>query len=655
MRLDFQSIYKSIKSLKPTDLPNFTILTGVNGSGKTQLLEGISGNTILVDGEMSNGRFRLFNWSNLIPNDSTSVSPSQLAQERNNHWPVFHEQIHIYRSQITTQLHQFINQRGLVPVLGNDVLKILSMSQDELLNVLGDQNIATEVYSWIQSNKANYENAIDSNFTNRAPQYKPVIDYWKRNTNKSVLHFSEDDFYESYVMTTTPVDVFQQSFSRLFTAYEKMRVDNDFREFRNRSKGEPVSFLSHEEFIARYGEPPWEFLNTVLENANLDFRVTKPVNVYEEKPYQTKLIHQRSKDELNFSDLSSGEKIIMSFALCLYYAADQRQIVQYPKILLFDEIDAPLHPSMTQSLLDTIQATLVEKHGIKVIMTTHSPSTVALAPENSLYAMEKDGYERVKKISKDGALALLTTGVPTLSIDYENRRQVFVESEYDVGYYEKIYNACRHYLEPKISLTFIASGFGKQGNCEQVKHIVGGLVSGGNRSAYGVIDWDTSNQGDERVKVLGKDKRYSIENYLLEPVFIALLLLKDSKINGSALGLDSQENYRSVSAKIDNGLLQSMTNFVAGEFLKKYPTTDSSTLSCNCVGGYSVEVPNWYLKYQGHDLEGKLKAIFPSLNQYHKESALKMAVLDKIIIEFPELLSIDFVELFKEVQNYQKQ
>ena len=60
--------------MKPVDLSNFTILTGVNGSGKTQLLEAISSNLISVDGTLSNNDknalFRLFDWNNLTPNNS---------------------------------------------------------------------------------------------------------------------------------------------------------------------------------------------------------------------------------------------------------------------------------------------------------------------------------------------------------------------------------------------------------------------------------------------------------------------------------------------------------------------------------------------------------------------------------------------------------
>src|SRR5437870_4901139 len=109
----------------------------------------------------------------------------------------------------------------------------------------------------------------------------------------------------------------------------------------------------------------------------------------------------RSGAEINFSDLSSGEKILASFALCLYYAAEKNQIARYPRVLLLDEIDAPLHPSMTQSVLAAIQRVLIAQEKVKVVLTTHSPTTVALTPESSLYKMHKDHPGVVEKATKD--------------------------------------------------------------------------------------------------------------------------------------------------------------------------------------------------------------------------------------------------------------
>jgi HsdM N-terminal domain len=94
---------------------------------------------------------------------------------------------------------------------------------------------------------------------------------------------------------------------------------------------------------------------------------------------------------------------------------------------------------------------------------------------------------RVGKVSKDKALKILTAGVPSFSVNYENRRQVFVESRNDVLFYEKIYQRLSNYLTPEISLSFISSGDSRTdkngdpvANCGQVKDIVERLRNAGN-------------------------------------------------------------------------------------------------------------------------------------------------------------------------------
>lgn len=34
-----------------------------------------------------------------------------------------------------------------------------------------------------------------------------------------------------------------------------------------------VSFLTEAEFVGEYGKPPWDFVNDILQTANLDFRI----------------------------------------------------------------------------------------------------------------------------------------------------------------------------------------------------------------------------------------------------------------------------------------------------------------------------------------------------------------------------------------------
>lgn len=61
---------------------------------------------------------------------------------------------------------------------------------------------------------------------------------------------------------------------------------------------------------------------------------------------------------------------------------------------------------------------------------------------------------KVEKVSRSAALSLLTAGVPTLSVSFDGRRQVFVESRTDAGVYELLYQRYKSHLNSECSLVF---------------------------------------------------------------------------------------------------------------------------------------------------------------------------------------------------------
>ncbi len=278
----------------------------------------------------------------------------------------------------------------------------------------------------------------------------------------------------------------------------------------------------------------------------------------------------------------------------------------FPDILLLDEIDATLHPSMIKNLLKVIENIFLAK-GVKVIFTTHSPTTVALASNDSIYVMKKDGLNRIQKTLKEKAIKILTEGIPTLSIKIENRKQVFVESEYDKKYYDNIYQILSKELNPEISLTFIESGkskIDKNGTpintSNQVQQIVSTLRDNGNHLVFGIIDWDmgvdkgNKNAKNEGVKILGERKGYAIENFILNPISIAMLLAIDKQIDNIIKidGIESikirdfpnynLETLQKISNKIVEKILGNYKNdFVALEFLDK-ESINVSKIICLC-------------------------------------------------------------------------
>ena len=89
MQLVFQKPFKSIKALLNIELHDFTVLTGVNGSGKSHLLEAIENGSIRVKGidpDNNSNHIRRFDWSNLVPNDVEEIKSYQLSQQRDIDW-----------------------------------------------------------------------------------------------------------------------------------------------------------------------------------------------------------------------------------------------------------------------------------------------------------------------------------------------------------------------------------------------------------------------------------------------------------------------------------------------------------------------------------------------------------------------------------------
>lgn len=653
MKLTFVKPHKSITSLPNVELSDFVVLTGVNGAGKTHLVEAVENGSVKIDSIALNNQtrpIRLFNWSNLVPNDSGAFAPYHITQEIYGLWKEISQHIATFREICRSQVTDALKQIGRSDLLNTDFRRLVSITETDLMATGSNSDQAKKAFQAIQNITINTTQNITSLFVKGDVNRQRLIDLFKQNTNILLVAYEEDDFFENFPTSWQPIDMFQQSFGRLFAEYQKNLLANEFKAFQS-SKGKPSKFLSDKEFLARYGEPPWDFLNSVLETANIDFRINKPME-YEDRPYEPILTEQIRGSQVKFTDLSSGERILMAFALCLYYSEDRREFVEYPKVLLFDEIDAFLHPPMTKSLLSTIQEVLIKRHGIKVILITHSPSTVALAPEESLYLMEKLDQQRLQKTTKDRALAILTVGVPTLSIDYKNRRQVFVESQYDVQLYEQIYEKLKNRLVVEISISFISAGVGGRGNCDQVKEVVEQLYHGGNRTTYGIIDWDLKNHDSERVKVLGQGNRYSIENYILDPILVVAFLLREKWIKRSMVDLSDDITYVQLT-KLDNVQLQVIADFIVNK-VRTYvqPQTKEVHSLCEYIGGQTIQLPKWFLKIQGHQLETILKDIFPQLRRFQQEPQLKREILLKVIDDIPALIPKDFLLLFRKIQGF---
>jgi ABC-type cobalamin/Fe3+-siderophores transport system ATPase subunit len=599
MNIKFTGKYKSLKDFEWGNIPKFVTITGLNGAGKSQLLELIF--EFLKTSFIDNNGFSAHNSIKL------EIRDAQFA--------------------------------------ASDVIYLKGEWQ---LNEPKDVNLAE-----IQSNNSillrrlkdgggDLQQLMNSDFK----LYKKLIDIrsYFGSIGVAIKDITPDAFREQLAKSTIADDVgIVQKVSEYFYNYRLRYLDLKIQD------------KSDKEITNEIGAKPWDVLRDIIKEANLPFEITDPGSMGIVGSYKFSITKNTTHEAVKFDDLSSGERVLFSLAFLMFNSQEAKKL---PKLLLLDEPDAHLHPSMIAQLLKVLKNVLVEKYGVQIIMTTHSPSTVAISNEKSIFLMEASiGYPQPTE--KDIAIKSLLSGIPNLYVSYKDRRQVFVESGYDVEYYDKIYKRVFQYLNQEVNLNFISSGDAatdKNGqpvaNCDQVIKITKILTDAGNPHIYGIIDFDEGkNKSTENLIVLGEGNRYSIENYIFDPVLVGMLLLREKFITADELGI-SEIIYNDISTHTQDNL-QDLSNYVVEKVLTETKGTNFETKDCVLLNGITIAVPNWYLMNQGHNLEHLLIKVFPKLNELkkNKEEKLKLAIIEKVIDDFPKLISQDVIITLKQIQE----
>lgn len=482
---------------------------------------------------------------------------------------------------------------------------------------------------------------------------------------KLIKGFSTDnDIFSPLMADSGALDLTQIENEEKQYQIDKNR--NDYNGYLKKNKGADVIYLSDQEFTEVYGNSPISLLNEALNKYDCngyEFRSTKVPNEYGfdvlQYPIDINLFHKDKQYPTDLASVSSGERTLLALTFYIYKLMYKRKMVA--SLLLLDEIDSSLHPSMSKRLINVLYELFYNELKIKIIISTHSPSTVAFAPDNSLYVMKREGDDRLYPSSKDSALEELTFGVPSFSINYENRRQVFVESKYDVSYYEKLYQIFKKKLNPEVSLNFIASGDiqkDKNGlpksNCEQVIEITKLLRNAGNKFIWGIIDWDmrTKEIDCSYIRVLGKGERYSIENFILDPLIMAILLMSEKIKKPDFFGL--HEDFKVYEILNQN---EASLQIIIDRLLKELNL--QLKMDLHDIGNYSIidgrvlALPKGFVEVQGHELEEKYLKAFPELKKLKKndEKALKIEVLNKVVEEYPSLSPMGLLVILQDVQK----
>jgi len=485
-------IKESYKSLKEDfhwlNIPMLSVLTRENGCGKTAILE------------------------HIIQTHRSEVSNPHLTPLSLGSWP--EESVHI-KSKIYYK--HYLDARDVqVGYYTSHTIDVgHSDASLETHKRVYDQSLQDLVY---------YHKCVIHNqqpqlkFPRNAKMYQEVVDYYN---SEAPIIVTYDSVHNHDSQINSSLDrIFKQMYGAHIRSLSS--IDNYVRYL-----GENTILTKLNPFLKNQGFQYGFSKAACSSNANLDYL----------RPHA-----ELENDNVDFNrqtKLSSGEHVEL---LILLWAFHRMENSPGPALLILDEPDAHLHTRLSKRLVQVIVDTLVKKNNIQVIMITHNPTTVSLVPEGCVYVMDLRGNSPMPSSNQD-AINFLTSELVYVKRPF---RWVLVEGTpgKDDIFYETWYRGIKVCSGVTTQMDLSFKAVGSKGRVYEI-------VSTWNESKrsdsegyqnataveqevaptnllFGVVDGDNGNAEKKGVFVL---KRYSIENYVLDPIAVFCFLLSDRHDN----------------------------------------------------------------------------------------------------------------------------
>ena len=422
----------SIGTLDCPELPDFAVLTGRNGAGKTQLLHALMERHAVVPG-IPQHEIELYDMFSFSPPNSRPGNrhSNQFARKTASDYLVGNQEpppvaiaaeiFDHYTAEIETksgkeERDEFV--RGLRDRIKRTPDFEVFPTARAKGSIPYDQSLLERVMELLIRRGERSQNITMSHNNSFNGNPAALITLAMKRTEKLPHELTHDDImgashYEGGTIANT--------ISEVFAAY---KVDQ-YVWAHARVETDPVPFPDLVDEYQRRNRPPWDALRDVMANMReatgdgglFDFGFSDPADLrldmtnYAGFEFKTEMTNNTTGVRYNPDSLSSGEKILM--ALCL---ASFNQLLgrRRPKLLLLDELDAVLHPSMVTALVEALKTLFVE-HGAKVLLTSHSPMTVAALGETEIFRVVRNGGKvRITATNKSEAIEELSEGIATV-------------------------------------------------------------------------------------------------------------------------------------------------------------------------------------------------------------------------------------------------
>lgn len=455
MKLKHNINHISIKPFKEIELKDFSVLTGKNGSGKTHLLQAINQGKVLIEG-IDYSEIIYYNYNDFTVFDG-KVKEDSRRMKRLSNWNNNKTQLIQKYNNVISSLRNKIFQN-----IGNDEVKKYILSNAILTNFDFEKYYGNNSdYDLLEKLKIKGIDSLPEFINKFTPKFYQLLTIYKQNNkdisqlNKEFVRKEIDDFFNELhrnfeekdkdyydyiqlssiekkggikIINTSDIenpDFIIEDIALEEKKYQTKKFQNLFNKLQNEEWGNDIEFLSKDEFIHKNGISPIEQINKVLTKYDCNgYKLTNnnfKIGVgQDQNKVNLKISLTNSKKNIltDFKLLSSGEKTLIALSLLIFKCSRNKIL---PRVLLLDEIDSSLHPSMIKRLLVVIQEYFVRELKLKIILATHSPSTVALAPLDSIFTIENDrNVTLIKRETPQKVINTLTEGFASLNIEDSN-------------------------------------------------------------------------------------------------------------------------------------------------------------------------------------------------------------------------------------------
>ena len=514
MKIELIRPYKSITTLTTDNLPDFAVLIGRNGVGKTQILQALDEGAAAIPG-IGNAESEFYD---MVSFHSPNSTQANLAS---------------YQFAQSTADAFLLPQSGSPPLIEiaaavfnrftSDIERDSGAeARDAFVRRLRDEARSLPAFSVYGSNhtessymKRIHEQvltAVDPGNMGRrgsrtTSQYRNSFHGSPAALLVTAMMLSEKlphELTRPDIMRASNCegDTLANDLSAVFTNYKFDQFIWTHEQFDN-----DIDPVSRRELIQEYRAnypPPWETLRNILSEMReaagdeglFAFEFSAPaehelrMSNYDQFSFETVMTNRTTGAQYDLDSLSSGEKILMSLCLASF---NQYLGRPPPKILLLDELDALLHPSMVAVLVRTLKALFVSK-GTKVLMTSHSALTVAALDESEIFRVVRIGSQiTVTRTTKSESINELSEGLATVDVGL----RIAAYDEAKVTILTEGNNA--KHLKRWVALNFpndvrVSDELGEHSNDKQLL-AYGRLLAKMNTNTYFVIVWDCDSAG----------------------------------------------------------------------------------------------------------------------------------------------------------------